>query len=65
MTLGPLPPISDLSARELIETMRHDKKVINGTLHYVLCTGIGNWTTATDVTEGELTAALKKAGLKK
>ena len=44
--------------------MRHDKKVVNGTLHYVLCTGIGSWTTATDVTEEELAKALKKIGLK-
>jgi len=38
---------------------------VNGTLHYVLCTGIGSWTTATDVTEEELTKALRKIGLKK
>jgi 3-dehydroquinate synthase len=63
--LGPLPPIADLSAREALDAMRHDKKVVSGTLHYVLCTGIGSWTTATDVTPDELTKALRKVGLKK
>ena len=65
MKLGPLPPVGDLSIKEILEAMRHDKKVINGTLHYVLCTGIGSWTTVTDVTEEELARALKKIGLKK
>jgi 3-dehydroquinate synthase len=65
MKLGPLPPVGDLSIKEILEAMRHDKKVINGTLHYVLCTGIGSWTTVTDVTEEELARALKKLGLKK
>jgi 3-dehydroquinate synthase len=63
--LGPLPPVGDLSTKEVMEAIRHDKKVVNGTLHYVLCTGIGSWSTATDVTEEELTKALKRTGLKK
>jgi 3-dehydroquinate synthetase len=63
--LGPLPPVADLSIRETLEAMKRDKKVVNGTLHYVLSTGIGSWTTVTDVTETELGAALKKIGLKK
>ena len=65
MKLGPLPPVGDLSTKEVLEAMRRDKKVVNGTLHYVLSNGIGNWSTATDVTEAELEAALKKIGLKK
>ena len=65
MKLGPLPPVGDLSTKDILEAMRHDKKVVSGTLHYVLCTGIGSWTTATDVTEDELARALKKIGLKK
>jgi 3-dehydroquinate synthase len=65
MKLGPLPPIGDLSTKEVLAAMRHDKKVVNGMLHYVLCTGIGTWTTATDVTEEELGKAMKKIGLRK
>ncbi len=63
--LGPLPPVGDLSTREVLEAVRHDKKVVNGTLHYVLCPGVGTWTTVTDVTEDELGKALRKTGLKK
>lgn len=63
--LGPLPPVGDLSAREVLEAVRHDKKVVNGTLHYVLCTGLGTWTTVADVTEDELGKALRRIGLKK
>jgi 3-dehydroquinate synthase len=65
MKLGPLPPVGDLSTKEVLDAMRHDKKVVSGTLHYVLCTGIGTWSTVTDVTEDELAKALKKTGLKK
>jgi 3-dehydroquinate synthase len=65
MKLGPLPPVGDLSTKEVLEAARHDKKIINGTLHYVLCTGIGSWTTVKDVTEEELGKALRKIGLKK
>ena len=65
MKLGPLPPVGDLSTKEVLAAARHDKKIVDGTLHYVLCTGIGSWTTAKDVTEEELGNALKKIGLKK
>ena len=63
--LGPLPPVGDLSTKEVLEAARHDKKVVDGTLHYILSTGIGSWTTVKDVGEEELGKALKKIGLKK
>jgi 3-dehydroquinate synthase len=65
MQLGPLPPVGDLSAREVLEAVKRDKKIVDGTLHYVLCTKIGSWTTVSDVTEEELGKALRKVGLKK
>jgi 3-dehydroquinate synthase len=65
MQLGPLPPVGDLSTREVLDAVKRDKKVVDGTLHYVLCTGIGSWTTVKDATEDELGRALKKMGLKK
>src|SRR5204863_6722828 len=37
MQLGPLPPVGDLSTREAHDAVKHDKKVVDGTLHYVLC----------------------------
>ena len=63
--LGPLPPVGDLSTKEAVEATRRDKKVVDGTLHYVLCYSIGSWAIATDVTEEELGKALRKVGLKK
>ena len=61
-SLGPLPPIADLSASEIIEAMKHDKKVVAGTLHFVLPTAIGATTIVDDVKETELIAALHKVG---
>jgi 3-dehydroquinate synthase len=60
--LGPLPPIADLSTKEVLEAMRLDKKIVDGTLHYVLATDIGSWTIVSDVTEKELGKALRKVG---
>lgn len=60
--LGPLPPIADLSAKQMLEAIRLDKKIVNGMLHYVLATDIGAWTIVNDVTEKELTKALRKVG---
>ena len=64
-SLGPLPPISDLSAGQMIEAIRHDKKVVAGTLHFVLPTAIGAWAIVDDVTEKEIKAALLKVGFRK
>jgi 3-dehydroquinate synthase len=62
--MGPLPPVADLSAAEVIEATKRDKKVLAGRLHYVLPTAIGTATTVTDVTPEELSEALMKIGLK-
>jgi 3-dehydroquinate synthase len=64
MQMGPLPPVGDLSAAEIVEATKRDKKVVAGRLHYVLATDIGAATTVTDVTPQELTEALLKIGLK-
>jgi 3-dehydroquinate synthetase len=47
----------------LIESIRHDKKVVDGTLHMVLPTGIGSYTIVDDVTSRELAAGLKAIGV--
>ncbi len=62
-SLGPLPPISDISTGSMIEAMQHDKKVVGGKLHYVLPTAVGATTIVDDVTEKELRAALKRVGV--
>jgi 3-dehydroquinate synthase len=64
MQMGPLPPVSDLSAADIIEATRRDKKVIEGRLHFVLPTKIGAATTVTDVSTQELAQALLAIGLK-
>jgi len=64
-SLGPLPPISDLSAARMLEAIRHDKKVVAGRLHFVLPTAIGAWTIVDDVTEKEMKAALLALGFRK
>ena len=62
--LGPLPPVNDLSAAAQLEFMRHDKKVHEGRLHFVLPTGIGASQIVTDVSEAELLRALRDLGLR-
>jgi 3-dehydroquinate synthetase len=64
MQMGPLPPVGDLSATEVTDGTRRDKKVLAGRLHFVLPTTIGATTTVTDVTPEELRQALMRIGLK-
>jgi 3-dehydroquinate synthase len=64
MQMGPLPPVGDLSAAEVLEAMKRDKKVIAGRLHFVLPIAIGSTTIVGDVTPEELTQALLAIGLK-
>ncbi len=63
-SLGPLPPIADLSVVQVLEAMRHDKKVVAGRLHFVLPIAIGATAIVDDVTQKELKASLKRVGLK-
>jgi 3-dehydroquinate synthase len=61
-SLGPLPPIADVPASQMLEAMRHDKKMVAGRLHFVLPTAVGATTIVDDVTEKEMRAALKRTG---
>ena len=61
-SLGPLPAIADVSTGQILEAMRHDKKVAAGRLHFVLPTAIGATSVVDDVSEAELIDALKRAG---
>jgi 3-dehydroquinate synthase len=63
--LGPLPPVADLAAGEVIDAIRRDKKVVHGTLHFVIAIQIGATMTVDDVTEEELRAVLERLGLKR
>src|SRR5689334_12708156 len=64
-SLGPLPPIADISSTLMIEAMQHDKKMVAGTLHFVLPTAIGATAIVDDVAEKEIRAALKQVGFAK
>ena len=63
--MGPLPPVADLPAEQILEAIKRDKKVIGGLLHFVLPKGLGGTTIATDVTEAELREALAAIGLRR
>jgi len=63
-SLGPLPPIADVTVAEICEAMQHDKKMVAGRLHFVLPTSVGSSTIVDDVTEAEMRGALKRVGFK-
>ena len=63
-SLGPLPPIGDVSRAQMVEAMQHDKKMVAGRLHFVLATSIGTTTIVDDVTAKEMRGALGKVGFR-
>jgi 3-dehydroquinate synthase len=62
--MGPLPAVNDLRAAHALEVIAHDKKVVKGTLHFVLARGIGATEIVKDVREKELTAAMRAIGMR-
>ncbi len=62
--LGPLPPVNDLSAKDVFATVARDKKVVNGTLHFIAAADRGKTIELTDVTEKDIRAACRKIGLR-
>ena len=50
---GPIPPVNGLSAERLQARLVHDKKTIQGKVHFILPVRIGNVTSVSDV-EGRL-----------
>jgi 3-dehydroquinate synthase len=62
--MGPLPPVGDLSAAQIVEATSRDKKVIGGRLHFVLPTSIGTTMIVNDVATEELAQALVATGLR-
>jgi len=59
-----LPTVRDLRVDRALDVIGRDKKVDRGKLHFVLASGIGGTTIATDVGETELTAAMRRIGMK-
>ena len=64
-SLGPLPPVADLAKADILDAMKHDKKMIAGRLQFVLPTAIGATAIVDDVTEKEMKEALIRVGFKK
>jgi len=62
MRLGPLPLVADLPADRVLDLMKRDKKVVDGSLHFVLPAAIGTSRVVDDVTDVELRAALVSVG---
>jgi 3-dehydroquinate synthase len=62
--LGPLPSVADISAKDVFAAIGRDKKVVNGTLHFIAASARGKTVELTDVTEKEIKSALKKIGLR-
>lgn len=62
--MGPLPAIADLSASDASEAIRRDKKVVAGTLHFVLPVAIGRTEIADDVSPRELVRAMRAVGMR-
>jgi 3-dehydroquinate synthase len=58
--LGPLPRVDDVSAKDVLTAIGRDKKVVEGTLHFIAAPKLGTTVTLTDVTASEVRAALRQ-----
>jgi 3-dehydroquinate synthase len=63
--MGPLPAVADLRTGDLIAAIEHDKKVVNGQLHFVATSGIGSTVIVSDVQTREIKDALRAIGLRR
>ena len=61
--LGPLPSVADVRVADALAAAARDKKVVRGTLHFVLVNAEGA-TTVPDVTPREMRAALATVGVR-
>src|SRR5690606_34328232 len=64
LALGRLPAVGDLSARQALEAIGRDKKVVAGRLHFVLAASIGSTVIVNDVTSRELMQVRKAVGMR-
>ena len=62
--LGRLPAVGDLSARQALEAIGRDKKVVAGRQHFVLAASIGSTVIVNDVTSRELVHVMKAIGMR-
>ena len=59
----PLPELGDVDPDKVLEIVSHDKKNINGQLHFILIDGVGKGIIRTDVTIDEMIASLDTLSL--
>ncbi len=65
MQMGPLPALADLSAVVALDAIRLDKKRAAGRLHMVLPLGLGSVAVVDDVSDRELSRAMRATGMRK
>lgn len=59
----PLPELGKVDPDKVLEIVSHDKKNINGQLHFILLDGVGQGIIRTDVTPQEIIASLETLSL--
>jgi 3-dehydroquinate synthetase len=57
--------VADLSAKEILAAVRRDKKIVDGTLHFVIASQLGATSELKDVTETQLKTALQTIGVQR
>jgi 3-dehydroquinate synthase len=62
--MGPLPPVADLAISQALEAIRHDKKIVDRQVKFVVARTIGEAIVLEDVTEDELRAGMVAIGLR-
>jgi 3-dehydroquinate synthase len=58
---GPIPPLDGIAARNLAARLVHDKKTVQGKVHFVLPIRIGEVTVVSGVDEKMVLAAIRSA----
>ena len=53
-----LPPLGELDAEQVLKVVAHDKKYINGRLHFILLKGLGEAVINTEVSEQDIVDSL-------
>lgn len=58
---GPIPPLDGIEARNLAARLRNDKKTLQGKVHFVLPTRIGEVTIVSGIDDGDVLASIESA----
>ena len=58
---GPIPPVDGISAGNLLARLVHDKKTIQGRVHFVLAVRIGEVTVVSGIDEKLVLEAIRSA----